>query len=478
MWRSLQLTVDPHRNVDESEYDGISTIVQDAVVDILGNTVKRPGLTSQVDLGTGKGVDGLYWWDELSMMIAVSDGKVFRITTSAGAKTTLTGGTLLGSTRASLTSDANNVYIANRGKINYNDGVATTLTILADQDAPTRVSHIGFLDTFVLANDLASKRVYFSDPTDGTAWNASSFFSAESQPDPLTSMYVGWREILLGGNRSAEFFYDDGLTPFSRVQSGVLSVGIIAPYSVAQVGDSWMWVNNFRQVVRMSSRTPQVVSGPIDKQIQEMASVDDGFAWGMVINGWTLYVLTFPNANRTFVYHVERNAWTEWGYWNTNTATYLSFRGNCYAYSPLWNQHMIGDRSNGKVYLMSASTYNDGGDDIRSFRRTGFRTHNTYGWKRASQIRVRLKRGDGLSGGTAPKMIVRWRDNGGGFGNDHVMSLGAVGNREYIARLHKLGRYRTRQYEFIHSDTSPWILMDGEEDIEFEASADPQGQKQ
>jgi hypothetical protein len=43
-WKPLPLTGDPYANVEEVELDGVSAHIQDASVNELGHTVKRPGL--------------------------------------------------------------------------------------------------------------------------------------------------------------------------------------------------------------------------------------------------------------------------------------------------------------------------------------------------------------------------------------------------------------------------------------------------
>ena len=44
-WQDLPCTGDPYRNVDAAELDQISPLVQDAYVDELGYTQKRPGMS-------------------------------------------------------------------------------------------------------------------------------------------------------------------------------------------------------------------------------------------------------------------------------------------------------------------------------------------------------------------------------------------------------------------------------------------------
>lgn len=61
-------------------------------------------------------------------------------------------------------------------------------------------------------------------------------------------------------------------------------------------------------------------------------------------------------------------------------------------------------------------------------------------------------------GNQTSKMIVRWRNNGGEWKQEHLVSLGRQGQNEHIARLTHCGRYRTRQWEIIHTDDAPFEL--------------------
>jgi hypothetical protein len=183
-----------------------------------------------------------------------------------------------------------------------------------------------------------------------------------------------------------------------------------------------------------------------------------------------LYVLTFPGANRTFVYDLRQNHWTgEWGNWHSASGTYRRFRANAYCYAERWNMHLVGDKSDGYVYNLSNEKFTDGASDvIRSTRKTGFITHGTSNRKRCKRIRLRLKRGVATDAVPSPTMQVRWREQGRAWTPTYSLnvSLGAVGQHELYVELTQCGSYRARQYEFIHSDATEWILMSGQELVE------------
>jgi len=464
-WKELPITGDPYRNVDESELDQISPMAQDSYIDELGYTQKRPGLNLLVDLGTNAAIDGLYWWEQQGIALVVSNGRTWKMTDSVGTITELTGDSLLTGTPVTFAPNGTTMVMANGGRMVTTTAAGPT-TYIADGDAPTTVSHVAFLDGYTLANQTGTQRFWWSDNLAPTSWNASSQALAQGSPDNLIALHVGWREILLAGTDSVEIWYDDGVTPFVRLNGGFVQRGVGAIYSIQQVGGNWMWLDESRRFVKLDNRTPSIVSFPFNKQIQGLSVVADAVSAMMEIDGLPLYVISFPTAGRTFAYHYAKDAWQDWGYWNTSLASYTAFRGRQYCFARPWNLHLVGDIGNGKVYSASRSYFTDAGNPIRTTRRTGFVSHGTMLHKFSRQLRIRLKRGAGNASVTTPQMFVRWRNDGGAWGNDHYCSLGQVGQYEYVAKLNNLGRYQLRQYEFGHTDNSDFILVGAQELIE------------
>jgi len=77
-----------------------------------------------------------------------------------------------------------------------------------------------------------------------------------------------------------------------------------------------------------------------------------------------------------------------------------------------------------------------------------------------------MKRSTATSTVTHPTMMMRWREKNGPWSNTRRLSLGEVGQHDLWVELTQLGMYRSRQYEFIHSDDTDWILADGKEDVD------------
>lgn len=461
-WKKLPMDGDVYSNVDETELNAISATVVDGYVNELDHTVRRPGLTQLVDLGTSAGIDGLYWWDQQTCAIAVSGGRVFQINDFTGTNVELTGTTLNSGTRATFTTDGTKIVMANGGKM-VHATKSGALTQMADVDAPTTVSHVAYLDGYVLANKTSTGQVYFADPADLTSWNALDLMTAEGRPDYIVAVHEGWQELAFVGKESVEIWVNDGVTPFSRLAGGVTQRGCSAPYSFQQVGNAWFWLDDKRRFVQLDARTPTEVLCPYAKAIQGFASVDDAVSDVMSIAGQEFYIISFPLARQTFAYNYKKKNWTQWGYWDTNTASYGRFLGNAYCYAKPWNLHLWGDYSTGIIYTASRSVFTDNGDPMRTLRRTGFIDHGTPGFKRSHELSIKVKRGQGSSSVSDPQYFLKWRNTAGSWGNEHYRSLGQVGQHEIISRFHRLGTYKVRQWEIACSDDCDFILVEGKE---------------
>ena len=465
-WQPTPLFGQPYESVEEIELDQNAATVVDGYCNELDHIPMRPGLTSWKDTGTALPIDGLYWWDEQHCVLAVSNKRVWKITDSAGTMTEITGSTaLLASAPVTFATDGTKAVMANGANMVHTD--LSTLTTMADADAPTAVTHVAYLDGYLIANSVGTAKFFFSSPTDITAWNALDFASADGEPDRLVALKTGFREVILLGRTSVEFWIDDGVTPFSRLDGSVQSFGCSAPYSLAKVGNTWMWLDHERRLVNMEGRAVQVVSSPYDRVIQRYAAVDDAIGYTVSVEGYPLYVLNFPTAGQSLIYNYKTQKWSKWGYWNVSTGSYGRFRGNTYCYARDWNFHLVGDWANGLIYKMDRQTFTDNGNPIRTLVRTG---HINYGLdvtKRSNRLRVKLKRGAGNSSVSDPQVTMRRRvNNNAQWEQERWASLGQVGQHEQTFDWYRNGIYKTTQYEFVHSDNSDFVLISAQEDVE------------
>jgi hypothetical protein len=465
-WKDLPLIAPPYESVEDMEVDQWAATIIDAVPIVVEgklHLMKRFGLTPWITLGTSAPIDGLYWADRLRAVLVVSNGRVWKITDSAGTLTELTGSIALRtSSPVTFAGDGTRVVMANGGQMVHTD--FSTLTTMADAQAPTEVTHVAHLDGYILANEVGTGRGRFSAINDLTDWVDLDFFSAESDPDDLMAMKVAYREIIAVGRESVEFWVNDGQTPFQRIQGSAQPFGIEAPHSLNLAGPNWMWLGHNRRMVTMEGRQVKIVSTPYDRVIQRYTAVDDAVGYSISMDGLPLYVLNFPTARETLVFNHESQQWHKWGYWDSSRGLYERYRGLSYCYARAWNFHLVGDYANGIIYKADRQTFTDNGNPIRSLLRTGHISHGAEFTKRSDVVRLRCKRGQGNSAVADPQVMMRRRiNNGAQWTNERWKSLGRVGQHSPYIDWRRNGIYRTCQYEFTHTDNSDFIVTGAQE---------------
>lgn len=473
-----------YRNVDETELTDKSYILNDAYVNEMGSTVKRPGLSTFVDIGLGSNrpVSGLFWWPQKECVIAVVNdyvaGKIYKITYSAGTVTATdvtTNGPGVGTPTFSTGNDSNvstptlyGILAGTRPAApTFSKGTGTTVSnfaYIADADCPTSVSHLAYIDGYVLMSN-NTNRFFWCDLNAPEAFTASSYASAVGNPDYISALKIVNRLIYLFGPLTTEIWENDGQSPFSRVANGFIETGIGAPHSVVIDESTIYWLNHERHFVAAQGNNIKRFSTPYDKEISSFSSVSDCLGARIEIDGQPFLVFQFPTVARCLVYNIARQEWHEWRYWNETTGEYEAFLGQSHCYVPTWGKHLIGSRKASVIYELTPSTKTDAGGVIRTQRRSGHIDYGTLARKRSRELRLRVKRGEGGASAT-PKLVFRWRDNNRVWSNEHHVSLGDLGESEHVVRLRPMGIFRTRQYEITMTDAVSLNYGAAEEDIE------------
>lgn len=444
--------------------------MMDCYIDILGNINRRPGLVELCDLGASK-VDGLYWWDEQSWVIAVSGGNTYKITDAAGTKAQITHDDTdwVAGKRPTFANFATSLYGANGGKIKQipNSG---NVSDIADVDAPTSVTHVAALDRYLLANEDGTGNFHWSDVNAPTAWSANQA-EAEVKPEAIEALLVENLEISLLGRRTLEIWHDDGVSPFVRFLQGYIPSGTIAPHSFVwcSIIKSFVWLDERRNVVKLDGRFPVPLSITMNKYIQGFTSVSDAQGTYIEAAGRPYCIMDFPAEDKSLVYDFLSTNWFEWGYWDSSGAVYERWRGNCYCLAPAWNLSLVGDKANGKVYKFDTTAYDDDGDTLRTMFRTAHYDHNTEKRKFSNGLYFRLKRTNVVSVDSTPDLLVKFRDNGKtAWQNEYTVSLQQIGETEFHGHLAPLGSYYSRQYEMVLSDAFPLCLVWVKEDVDID----------
>lgn len=424
---------------------------------------KRPGLTQFVNLGENTPVDGLYYWTRQNIIVAVCNGKVFKVEED-GTTTDITGtATMTGLVRPTFADVlGTNLYIASSGKIG--EFSTSTGAYLTDGDAPTTVRFVDTINQVLVGLNDNSERFDWSDAGDPTAWSVN-FATNETVPDLTLSMYAANAYLYFWGQNSLEVWRDDGST-FVRELQGAIQRGTIAAYSVTEILGSFFWLDHTREVIRMDGFQPQVISNPeLTRFIRSLSTASDAKGDYLRIAGKHFYILSFPTDEKTLAYDITLNRWEEWTYYDTVSAEHKRWLGNCVAEASAWNKILVGDRRTGLIYEISDSLTDDNGNTIRTVLRSDFIDHglsDTY--KFCNKINLVFKRADTAT--TPGVVLMRHREEGSTDWSDYQQAnLEAQGRTEVKAEFRRLGKYKRRQWEFVVSDDTLTSMLSATENF-------------
>jgi hypothetical protein len=461
----IPLKEKPFTNVDSIGNSVAIEAFNDADKDDFYNNKKRKGLLEFVDLGTGYPIDGIFNPIDTGIVAVFSDGKLFKVEEN-GTVTQITGDALNRGTPVKMADFSSAGYFCNNSKIMLWVYANATNAFLISAQAPTTATFLGFIKQYLVALTYDSQRFSWSDVDAPETW-LGEFAEAESRPDKLVALSAAFGEVLLPGTKTIEHWGigTDPTAPFENITGTETESGSLSGYSFAQVDNSFMYLNNERHVVRLSGRNPQIISNPFDAEFQALDTVSDCIGIHFNAEGDTKYVLTFPTADKTYVYDYKLDVWSRWSEWISSTGTRKRWLGNCGVLVPSWNKYLVGSKTDGKIYYASADYDTDNGENVQTEIITGRINWGTSRRKSSSKLRLHLKRGvGGLA--TSPVMILNYRDNGNTeWKSDKNISLGIAGDEDSYITFRNLGTYRDRQYRFRLTSGNHTLLVSAEEEF-------------
>ncbi|MBA0084067.1 MAG: hypothetical protein HRJ53_03640 [Acidobacteria bacterium Pan2503] len=393
-----------------------------------------PGLVAFVRLA-GSSVRSLYQASNGTSLFAASGGGLYQINGAGGA-------TQVGSINANsafcpmidngtqlLVLDGVNGWIYNMGT-----GVFSGI---ASANFPQTASSCDFNDSYFLVNDPAVPGQWRkSASNDGTTWGALDLGIAQSNPDPLVRLNVLHGLVVLFGTQSIEFWQDFGTAgfPYGPIVSATQDVGLVAIQSVAYFMNTLAFLGRTRdgmyRVYTLDGFNPTIISTPdIDDIIEDFAlggtTIADGVGLTYSVRGHHFYQLTFPTANRSFLYDGNAKVWSD----AQSGISEIPQRhlGQCSA--SFVNNVYMGSSKTGTIYLVNDEVVTEDGAAIQRMLMTRhvFDDENILG---ISDIVLDMETGVGLQSGQGsnPQLMLQVsKDGGRTYGNERWVSIGAVG---------------------------------------------------
>ncbi len=230
-----------------------------------------------------------------------------------------------------------------------------------------------YLDTFTTYNKPGTQQ-FISTLSNSLDIDGTYFAEKTGFPDPLVATVGVRRELWLIGTKTTEIWTTapDQDFPFTIIPGAFIEYGALAPYSIATMDVSVFWLAQNDQgggiVLRGKGYAAERVSThAIEQEIQKYPTLTDAVGYTYQENGHIFYVLSFPTADKTWVFDEATQMWHERAWMDVDGKLHRHrVVSGTWAYNKLWGQ----DWETGALYEMNSQIYTDAGAPVvrvRSF---------------------------------------------------------------------------------------------------------------
>jgi hypothetical protein len=321
---------------------------------------------------------------------------------------------------------------------------------------------VKYMDTFFLFSQQGGPM--FATNSNSLVFNPLSQAYKSGYSDPLQAIATVHRELWAFGTETTEVWAANGNTaqfPYQPINGVFIQHGLAAVQSLAQWGLNLFWLaqDNKGQALVMlgTAYKANIISTPaIAQEFLEYPIITDAIGFCYQQGAHIFYQLTFPTANKTWVYDLATGLWHQRCSLDANGQE-NRHRANCSEFA--YQQNLVGDFESGKIYSYDQNNYTDNGQPI--IRRRSF-PHITAGGKRAAHMRFMadMEVGTFLQSEKGnppqeyiPQVSLRWSDTRGFTWNDPLLqSMGQQGEFLHVPTWWRLGYSRDRVYELFWSE--------------------------
>lgn len=304
---------------------------------------------------------------------------------------------------------------------------------------------------------------YSVDTIGGQAFDPIDFATKAGYPDPIVTLIVMNLYIWLIGTQTTEIWFNAGAAdfPFQIFPGVFIEHGCAAKYSIAKQDLSIYWLSQDRQghciVLKGNNFAAHRISTfAIENEISKYETISDARGFTYQQDGHVFYILTFPTADKTWVWDESSQLWHE-------RASLLFVQENSFTvdgnlHRAIYNSCgfcgglvYVGDDL-GNLWELDPNNYLEGETPITRIRSFPHLVNNqkriTY-----NQFIIDMECGtetvDTSANSANPPLVnLRWSDDRGKtYGNYVSQSLGAVGQFLTSIQWGRLGLARDRVFE-------------------------------
>ncbi len=161
--------------------------------------------------------------------------------------------------------------------------------------------------------------VYNSEPDNPRSWEALNYTTAQGETGAGVALAKSLNYVIMFKEWSTEPLYDAKNpvgSPFSTVDNGFTLVGCASGTSVTSADGVLCWVAQSRQqgrsVYTMSGTSQAKISTPAVERILNADDLATVYAYGLKLDGHSLYLLTLITTGITLVYDAASQHWYRW----------------------------------------------------------------------------------------------------------------------------------------------------------------------
>jgi len=311
-------------------------------------------------------------------------------------------------------------------------------------------NQVNYVDGYFVLNRIGTRQWYISLPN-STTFDPIDYASTTGFSDSLIGIGITRRYVYLFGKITTEVWFNQGNTtfPFGRLPGSFMQYGCAATNSIAQMDGELYWVAQSPQgqafICKTANFAANIISTfAINNELQGYPTLADAIGYTYELNGHFFYVVTFPTANKTWVYDLSNQQWNEWNYID-NEGGFNRHRSNCFAFA--YRKLIVGDWETGNLYAIDQDNYTDNGQVITRVRTFYHMEDDSSNRVRYRSLILEMESGNGFNNEEI-NVGLRWsNDRGKTYGNPVFQSLGMEGEYITVMQWNRLGMARDRVFE-------------------------------
>ena len=339
-----------------------------------------------------------------------------------------------------------------------------TFAVITDTNFPDTCTSIWYMQGYFIASVPDSQLFQISAINDCTTWSVSGLAQVASKTgyaDNIVTPCVLNEQLWLLGEETTEVWYNSGaaLFPFEQISGAFSEYGIAAKYSVSLCKNTLIWLAKSKSgslefVIANQLIPTSITTKALSYQLSTYTTVSDAESFNYQDEGHNFYVVTFPTADKTWVYDVDQNLWHERSsYYSAANHRWLPRQ-----YAFFNNKHYVVPFNDGTILELDRDTYTEVGNPIYRIVQS-FPLYQSENRVAITKLMLDVEKNCGVNGGTEQISLEVSRD--GGYNFEDPISLAASRYHDYTSKVmwRNLGMARSWVFRFTTHDPIKWIFL-------------------